>query len=90
MADPTSTSYTPRPEWYFLSLFQLLNLVPGRWELIATQVVPGLVIGSLFLLPFVDRSEERRPWRRPIAMIIALIYILAIIILTLTALPAPV
>jgi ubiquinol-cytochrome c reductase cytochrome b subunit len=68
IANPADASYVPRPEWYFLPLFQLLKYVPGRLEVIATQVVPGLVVAALFALPFLDRHPERRPWaaaRRP-------------------------
>ena len=85
-ADPTSTTYTPRPEWYFLSLFQLLNYFPGRWEIIASQLIPGLVIGSMLLLPFVDRNSENRPWRKPVTTGIAIFYVFMLILLTLIAL----
>jgi ubiquinol-cytochrome c reductase cytochrome b subunit len=62
-ADPTS-SYDARPEWYFLPLFQLLKLFPGRLEIPAAIGVPTLVIGTLVLLPFFDRGAERAPQRR--------------------------
>jgi ubiquinol-cytochrome c reductase cytochrome b subunit len=62
VADPADVNYIPRPEWYFLSLFQLLKYFPGPLEPIGTMVVPGVVIGFLFLLPFLDRSRERRPF----------------------------
>lgn len=62
IANPADANYVPRPEWYFLSLFQLLKYFPGPLELVATQVVPGLVIGGLFALPFLDRGASRHPW----------------------------
>jgi ubiquinol-cytochrome c reductase cytochrome b subunit len=62
IANPADASYVPRPEWYFLSLFQLLKYVPGPLEVVATQVVPGLVVGGLFALPFLDRARSRHPW----------------------------
>lgn len=80
-ADPTSTAYTPRPEWYFLSLFQLLQYLPGRLEPLASMVIPALVIGSMFLLPFIDRSEERRPWRKPVTTGIAIFYVFMFLLL---------
>ena len=46
IADPTDASYVPRPEWYFLSLFQLLKYFPGPLEPVATMVIPGLVVGA--------------------------------------------
>lgn len=63
IANPADASYIPRPEWYFLSLFQLLKYFPGPLEPVATQVVPGIVVGFLFLLPFLDRSGDRHPLR---------------------------
>jgi ubiquinol-cytochrome c reductase cytochrome b subunit len=62
IANPADATYVPRPEWYFLSLFQLLKYFPGPLELVATQVVPGLVIGAMFALPFLDRGRHRHPW----------------------------
>jgi ubiquinol-cytochrome c reductase cytochrome b subunit len=64
VANPADASYVPRPEWYFLGLFQLLKYFPGPLEPIATMVIPGLIIGFLFALPFVDRSRERHPLAR--------------------------
>jgi ubiquinol-cytochrome c reductase cytochrome b subunit len=64
IADPSDASYIPRPEWYFLSLFQLLKYFPGKLEPIATMVIPGLVVMGLLLLPFLDTRDERRPSRR--------------------------
>lgn len=62
IANPADADYVPRPEWYFLSLFQMLKYFPGSLELVATQVVPGLVVGGLFALPFLDRGVSRHPW----------------------------
>lgn len=57
MADPTDTQYVPRPEWYFLFLFQLLKVFPGRLELIGTLVLPSLTVLFLVLLPFLRRTH---------------------------------
>lgn len=65
IADPLDASYVPRPEWYFLALFQLLKYFPGPLEPVATIVIPGLVIAALLLLPFLDRGPERHPLKRP-------------------------
>jgi ubiquinol-cytochrome c reductase cytochrome b subunit len=64
IANPADASYIPRPDWYFLSLFELLKYFPGPYEPIATMVIPGLVVGFLLALPFIDRSPERRPFSR--------------------------
>ena len=63
IANPADADYIPRPEWYFLSLFQLLKYFPGPLEPIGTLVIPGLVVGFLFLLPFVDHGDGRHPFR---------------------------
>jgi ubiquinol-cytochrome c reductase cytochrome b subunit len=66
LADPTDASYVPRPEWYFLSLFQLLKYFPGPLEPLATMVIPGVIVGLLVLLPFLDSHPDRRPLKRPL------------------------
>ena len=66
IADPTDANYIPRPEWYFLSLFQLLKYFPGPLEPLATMVIPGLVVGLLFMLPFLDSRVDRHPLKRPL------------------------
>jgi quinol-cytochrome oxidoreductase complex cytochrome b subunit/cytochrome c553 len=63
-ADPTDATYIPRPEWYFLGLFQLLKYFPGKWEVIGAMVVPGIAAGFLALLPWIDRGTDRDPRRR--------------------------
>ena len=79
-ANPTTTTYVPRPEWYFFFLFEVLRVIktPSIVPL-ATIGVPTLCMVLLFLLPFYDRGPERRPERRPIATIsgIATIAIMA-------------
>ena len=64
IADPSDATYVPRPEWYFLSLFQLLKYFPGPFEPIATIVVPGLIVAALLLLPFIDRGPDRHLLKR--------------------------
>jgi ubiquinol-cytochrome c reductase cytochrome b subunit len=67
-ADPTDTAYIPRPEWYFLSLFQLLKLFPGSLEWVGAAVVPGAIVLLLLLAPFLSRGAERRAVKRPLGM----------------------
>jgi ubiquinol-cytochrome c reductase cytochrome b subunit/menaquinol-cytochrome c reductase cytochrome b/c subunit len=68
-ADPTTTTYTPRPEWYFYFLFELLRVIkPAELTVLATVGIPTIALVLLLLLPFYDRNPERRPERRPIAM----------------------
>jgi len=61
-ADPTSSDFVPRPEWYFLGLFQLLKYFPGRLEVFGALVIPGLAAILLALLPWIDRGRSRE-WR---------------------------
>jgi mono/diheme cytochrome c family protein len=86
-ADPSDTSYVPRPEWYFLFLFKFLALygqIPllGKIEWIATVIIPGLGIGLLFLLPFIDKSPDRYYGKRILP--ISLMAILAVSMVTLS------
>jgi menaquinol-cytochrome c reductase cytochrome b/c subunit len=81
--DPTTTTYTPRPEWYFFFLFEVLRVVkPSSLTPLAAIGVPTICMILLFLLPFYDRSPERRPERRPIAMAAAFFTIGAMAFLT--------
>src|SRR5919107_2296508 len=67
-ADPTTTTYVPRPEWYFFFLFELLRVVkPPELTPLATIGIPTICMILIIMLPFIDRSPERRPERRPIA-----------------------
>src|ERR1700744_5153531 len=82
-ANPTTTTYVPRPEWYFFFLFEVLRVVkPPSLVPLATIGVPTLGMILLFLLPFVDRGPERRPERRPIATIPRILVIAAMGYLT--------
>jgi menaquinol-cytochrome c reductase cytochrome b/c subunit len=82
-ADPTTTTYTPRPEWYFFFLFELLRVVkPPELVFLATIGIPTLCLVLLLLLPFIDRNAERHPLKRPIAMLAAIATILAMGYLT--------
>src|SRR5918999_6391128 len=82
-ADPTTTTYVPRPEWYFFFLFELLRIIkPALLVPLATIGVPTILMILMLLLPFIDRGPERRPERRPIAMVTAVFVICAMGYLT--------
>ena len=85
-ADPTDNLYVPKPEWFFMSLYQLLKVFPGKLEAVATVVVPAGGFVVLLLLPFIDRSSEKRPRKRPIAMVAMVCAVLAIVLLTIMGL----
>ena len=81
--DPTTTTYVPRPEWYFFFLFELLRVLKPPWLTpIATIGIPTIAMVLLLLLPFYDRNPERRPERRPIATTAGILTIIAIAYLT--------
>jgi len=82
-ADPTTTTYTPRPDWYFFFLFELLRVIkPPALVPIATVGIPTIAMVLLLLLPFYDRNPERRPERRPIATTAGCLTIVAMAYLT--------
>ncbi|MGP8245088.1 MAG: cytochrome b N-terminal domain-containing protein [Bryobacteraceae bacterium] len=67
LADPGDTSYIPRPEWYFLFLFQTLKLFEGPLEVLGTAVLPGLAVVTLILVPFIYRGKMVKVTRRTVA-----------------------
>jgi ubiquinol-cytochrome c reductase cytochrome b subunit/menaquinol-cytochrome c reductase cytochrome b/c subunit len=82
-ANPTTTTYVPRPEWYFFFLFEVLRIIkPPSLAPLATIGVPTIGMVVLFLLPFYDRGPERRPERRPIALLTGIFVIGAMALLT--------
>ncbi|MGA2813198.1 MAG: cytochrome b N-terminal domain-containing protein [Candidatus Acidiferrum sp.] len=67
-ANPADAQYIPRPEWYYLPVFQWLKYWHGSLSVVGIMVIPGVLVAAIVGLPFLDRSTERRPWKRPIAM----------------------
>jgi ubiquinol-cytochrome c reductase cytochrome b subunit len=57
-ADPSS-DFRPRPEWYFLPLYQFLKLLPGRLEFVGAEVIPGIVFALFIALPWIDRRSRK-------------------------------
>ena len=68
LADPTDTTYIPRPEWYFLFLFQTLKFMQGPLEAVGSVGLPALAVLALILVPFMDRGKLMRVTRRTVAM----------------------
>jgi quinol---cytochrome c reductase cytochrome c subunit, bacillus type len=82
-ADPTTTTYTPRPDWYFFFLFELLRVIkPNYLTPLATVIIPTIAMVLLLLLPFYDRGPQRRPERRPIAMVALVFTVITMAYLT--------
>lgn len=84
-ADPNDSAYIPRPEWYFLFLFQLLKYFPGKLEWVGTVVIPVFVIFAMLLLPFYDRSPFRHWKKRKLSVGLMGVIVLGIIGLTIMA-----
>ncbi len=84
-ANPADTSYTPRPEWYFLFLFQLLKYFPGKLEVVGVVLIPAIAIIVLFLLPILDRNAKRHFLDRPIVSGVTLLAVAGVVTLTILA-----
>ncbi len=69
IADPSDPKFVPRPEWYYLPMFEWLKFWSSRMEVFAVIVIPAILALLFFLMPFLDRKLERRPWRRPIPLL---------------------
>ncbi len=81
LANPANTQFIPRPEWYYLPMFEWLKFWSSRMEVFAVVGVPGVLALLFFLLPFLDRKLERRPWRRPIPLLAVSIVLVGMIFL---------
>ena len=82
-ADPGTTNFVPRPDWYFYFLFYLLRIF--KWPdtvILGTVGVPTIALMLLLALPFIDKSRERRPLRRPVAMVAAVLTVISMGTLT--------
>jgi quinol---cytochrome c reductase cytochrome c subunit, bacillus type len=82
-ADPGTTSFVPRPDWYFYFLFYLLRIF--KWPesvFLGTVGVPTIALMLLIMLPFLDRRRTRQISRRPVAMVAAVLVVLSMAILT--------
>ena len=89
-ADPSDTSYIPRPEWYFLFLFKFLALygqlpVIGKIEWLATVLIPGIAIGVLTLMPFIEKNPQRHYSKRVLPISFMTIMVVGIVLLTLVS-----
>ena len=83
IADPSGVNFTPRPEWYFLGLYEFLKLMPPSLEVVGTLIVPTMVTVGMLLLPWLDRADSRHPAKRGWIIDVALVLILGIGVLTL-------
>jgi len=80
-----SRNFQPLPEWYFLSLYQLLKYFPGRWAFVGVAVLPLTALYLIFALPFIEKTPSRRLRDRKTSAAIAGLLLLANIVLTVLA-----
>ena len=82
LANPADSHFLPRPEWYYLPMFRMAQIL-GRscaWS-IGVVVIPGLLAAAFFLMPFLDRRLERKIWRRPIPALAVAIVVFGMVFL---------
>ena len=82
-ADPGTTNFVPRPDWYFYFLFYLLRIF--KWPesvFLGTVGIPTIALILLLVLPFIDLRRERRLLRRPVAVVAAILVVLSMGVLT--------
>ena len=89
LADPTDASFDPRPEWYFLFLFQLLKYFEGPLEVVGTFVIPTIGFILLLFLPFLDKKERTSLLKRPVALTVTSLSVVLIVLLTILGAIAP-
>jgi menaquinol-cytochrome c reductase cytochrome b/c subunit len=82
-ADPGTTNFVPRPDWYFYFLFYLLRIF--KWPasvILGTVGIPTILLIIALALPFLDRRLERRLLRRPVAVVASILVVLSMGVLT--------
>jgi len=82
-ADPTDSTYIPKPEWWVLALNQLVAIFKGPLTIIATAIIPGCLAGLLLALPFIERSPERHPARRKKTILIGSLSGITLLVLSI-------
>ncbi|MBF0490106.1 MAG: cytochrome b N-terminal domain-containing protein [Candidatus Omnitrophica bacterium] len=82
LADPMDTLYTPKPEWNFLFLYQILKFLPGPLEPLGTAGIPLVIILLMASLPFTDRTEDRNPFKRGFVILGGFVFVAAVLYFT--------
>lgn len=77
-----SAQFSPRPEWYFLFLYQLTKYFPGTWTFVGAVLLPGLAFSIVLLAPFLDSGRERALAKRKIAAVVGFGLLIAVVLLT--------
>ena len=82
-ADPTDSTYVPRPEWWVLFLNQLVSIFKGPWSVVGSVIIPGGLAGILIAVPFIDSSSERHPARRKMIILVAAVIAISLLALSI-------
>jgi ubiquinol-cytochrome c reductase cytochrome b subunit len=83
VAGTVDPAYLPRPEWYYMWLFQLLTFFPGKFEILGSLVIPIAGVIILFCLPFLSKTNLRGMADRPLATAVGITCLVGIVYLTL-------
>ncbi len=81
-ANPAAGNFVPRPEWYFLSHYEILKMLPGSIQVVGTFVLPNLLLAVLMTLPFLDRGPDRHWKKRKFWVVAGALIIVGIVGLT--------
>ena len=81
-----SAQFNPRPEWYFLFLYQLTKYFPGTWTFVGAVLLPGLAFSVLLLAPFLDSGKATALRERKTAAFAGFGLLAAVIVLTFLSL----
>jgi quinol-cytochrome oxidoreductase complex cytochrome b subunit len=77
-----SAQFSPRPEWYFLFLYELTKYFPGKWTFVGAVLLPGLAFSAVLLAPFLDSGKERALSRRKTAAAVGFCLLASVVLLT--------
>ncbi|OQX61731.1 MAG: hypothetical protein B5M51_07310 [Anaerolinea sp. 4484_236] len=86
--NPSDTTYIPRPEWYFLFLFEFLKYFPGHLEWVGASVIPGIAVVILIFLPLIDKNPSRYYAKRKFAIVTMSLIVIGMVFLTFKAVAA--
>ena len=76
-------SYLPRPEWYYMWLFQMLTFFSGSSEVVGSLAIPIGGILILFLMPWLSKTSLQGLADRPLATAVGTAGVIGIIYLTI-------
>jgi quinol-cytochrome oxidoreductase complex cytochrome b subunit len=84
IANPQQTPLDTKAPWYFWWLQGMLKL--GDKTLMGI-ILPTIIFGMLFAVPYIDRNPYRRAHKRPIAIAVGLLSVLTLVVLSYMGTP---